>query len=432
MKDINLIADKVLSELKANGADIAQCTVKTSETREFNVDCDQFSLYRTLFDQSVSMVAFAESKKGSININRFDDEAIEKAAKDCLDVAKSGNPDDAWQICDDAQAMQFEHGAYEPDMDKFFMRTKELLETIHQNHPTVNIEQMITAHEQENVCYKNSHNVTYNLKGGVYIVQLTYSAHDGEACSSFAFATLAVDNLDTPFYEQSMIRSKMESIEKQVHTKTFTGNFEGIVLLTPNCVNELISTALDNFAGESALIDGTSIWKDKLGQQVADERLTISFNPLDKEIIIGEHFTHEGYVAKNYDVIKNGILNSFILSNYGANKLGLKRSENTSMNLVIQGGDKTPDEIIKSIDKGIIVDRFSGGSPAGNGEFSGVAKNSFMIENGKITDALSETMISGNLSAMLNNVLAISNYVDHDGINSLPYIAFSGITISGQ
>lgn len=432
MKDINKIADKVLAELKSNGADIAQCTVKSSETREFNVDCDQFSLYRTLFDQSVSMVAFTENKKGSININRFDDESIAKAAKDCLDVAKSGHADDAWQICGDAQTVEFEHGPYEPDMDKFFMRTKELLETIHKNHPTVSIEQMITAHERENICYKNSHNVTYNLKGGAYTVEIMYSAHDGEKSSSFSGIMLAVKDLDTPFYEQSLIRNKLESIEKQVHTKTFNGNFEGIVVLTPDCVNDLISTALHNFAGEGGLIDGTSIWKDKLGQKIADEIITVSLNPLNDKIVLGQHFTEEGYISQNYDVIKDGVLNSFILSNYGANKLGLKRSANTSMNIVIKNGNQTFEDIIKSIDKGIIVDRFSGGEPAGNGEFSGVAKNSFMIENGKITYALSETMISGNLSTMLNNLFAISDYVDNDGIHSIPYMAFSGITISGQ
>ena len=52
--------------------------------------------------------------------------------------------------------------------------------------------------------------------------------------------------------------------------------------------------------------------------------------------------------------------------------------------------------------------RFSGGMPGVNGDFSGVAKNSFLIENGKVTTPISETMISGNLAEMLNSIIAVS------------------------
>ena len=76
--------------------------------------------------------------------------------------------------------------------------------------------------------------------------------------------------------------------------------------------------------------------------------------------------------------------------------------------------------------------RFSGGQPSSNGDFSGVAKNSFLIENGKIGPALSETMIAGNLADMLNHLRAVSREQVADGMSVLPYMAFDGITISGK
>ena len=123
---------------------------------------------------------------------------------------------------------------------------------------------------------------------------------------------------------------------------------------------------------------------------------------------------------------------NFGLSKYVANKTGNKAGKNTSYALIVKPGEESVDDIIKSIDKGILIGRFSGGSPAPSGEFSGVAKNGFMIENGKITFALSETMISGNLSEMLKNVRAISREVLEDGGMSVPYMAFDGVTISGK
>ena len=100
--------------------------------------------------------------------------------------------------------------------------------------------------------------------------------------------------------------------------------------------------------------------------------------------------------------------------------------------MVMRPGDRSLEEIIASIEKGILVGRFSGGQPSTNGDFSGVAKNSFLIENGKITHAVSETMISGNLADMLQNVVAISRERVADGSSVLPYAAFDGITVSGK
>ena len=54
------------------------------------------------------------------------------------------------------------------------------------------------------------------------------------------------------------------------------------------------------------------------------------------------------------------------------------------------------------------------------------------IQNGKITCALSETMISGNIGDLLKNIRAISKETVADGNSVLPAIAFDGVTVSGQ
>ena len=76
--------------------------------------------------------------------------------------------------------------------------------------------------------------------------------------------------------------------------------------------------------------------------------------------------------------------------------------------------------------------RISGGHPASCGDFSAVAKNSFLIENGKLGPAVSETMISGNLAEMLLHPVGASAERIADGSTLLPYLSFSGITVSGK
>jgi len=76
--------------------------------------------------------------------------------------------------------------------------------------------------------------------------------------------------------------------------------------------------------------------------------------------------------------------------------------------------------------------RFSGGNPSNSGDFSGVAKNSYLIKEGEIAQALTETMVSGNFADMLRNITAISlERVDY-GYAVLPWVAVSGVTISGK
>lgn len=131
-------------------------------------------------------------------------------------------------------------------------------------------------------------------------------------------------------------------------------------------------------------------------------------------------------------IIDKGVLKTFMLSLYGAKKTSRDRALNSGRAYVIEPGEKDLDEITKSIKKGIVVARFSGGMPSNNGDFSGVAKNSYYIEDGKIMYPVSETMASGNLYEMFNNIIDISSDRVDFGSTILPRIAVSGITISGK
>ena len=152
----------------------------------------------------------------------------------------------------------------------------------------------------------------------------------------------------------------------------------------------------------------------------------------DPRLAVSDHYTGEGFPAENYNIIENGVLREFDISYYVANKTGKRRAPNDGGKFVIEGGSKPLADMIASIDRGLLVARFSGGEPSSNGDFSGVAKNSFIIENGKITDAAAETMISGNLADMLMNIVDISAETVCDGSSLMPYISFGGITVSGK
>ncbi len=432
MSKLSSKALSCLDKAKERGAEKAFCSVTSSVVHEFNVDGGEFSLFRTLFNQSLSLTVYNKGKKGSVTLNKYDDEAISAAVDSCIALSESALPDEAWDIAPDAGKASFTEGEYELDTDRLFNRTEELLNDIKTRHPLIIMEQMIVKHTAYDQFYANTNGTEFDTKGGQYSIDLMFSAHEGDATSSFYGSGVICDSLDKPFIELGTIDKDLSDVEKQIYTVPVEGKFVGTVIYPPQALNEMLYTALSNFTGDMGILDGTSIWKDSLGKKVADERVTVSVSPLDERIICGERYTGEGFISENYDVIKDGVLDSFTLSLYVANKTGKERAKNSSFSLVMKNGDTPIEEIIKGVEKGIIVGRTSGGSPANNGDFSAVAKNSFYIENGVIKNAVSETMINGNLADMLKNVRAISKETVCDGTSVLPYVAFDNMTVSGK
>ena len=428
MEDIRQIAEKVKTSLEAAGVSKAQYTVGEKETHEFNVDGGEFSLFRTLFDHSVAITAYKDQKKGTIAINSFEEKALKEAVEECIKSAQSGIADEAYDIAPRQEPECFRDGAYEPDIDLFFERTKELMRQIKERHPRILMEQMIVHHDKVHVIYQNTNGTEFETYKGSYAISLMYSGHEGEVSTSFFGTDILTDSLDRPFMELGSLEKDLADVEAQLSTVPMTGKFEGTVVLPPSSLASFLYSILGNFV----ILEKTSIWLDKLQQKVADERITLSISPEDPRIVCGPHYTGDGFRGRDYDLIKDGVLQSFMLSLYVANKAGLSPAANSAYSLVMEGGDVAYEDMIKDIKKGIIVGRFSGGQPSTNGDFSGVAKNSFLVEDGQIKGAISETMINGNLAELLNHLVAISKETVADGSTVLPYVAFDGVVISGK
>ena len=358
--ELDQLTASVLDRLTAAGADAAYCEASESETREFNVENGSFSLFRTLFDKGLTLTAYQDHKKGQVHANRFDDEAVAAAVSDCMAVAAAGEADEAWRLAPEAVEQDFTLGVPEPDMDLFFSRLQELLAGIAAQYPTIGVESMVALHRKSTIVYRNTNGACFRTLEGNFQVELEYVAHDGDLGSSVFYSVLTLDKLDRPLIELGSVKSDLDMVVRQVHTTPLEGKFVGTVLLPPACLRDFLSSALDNFAGDNVILNGTSIWKDKLGQTVADPRLTLHIAPLDERIVGGERYTAEGYVSRNYTILDKGVLQCFRLSDYVANKTGFSRAANTdSWAYCLEPGDKPLDALIAGIDRGVLVGRFT-------------------------------------------------------------------------
>ncbi len=432
MEELKQKAAFALETLKALGADDAQVSVVRGDVEEYTVDAGEFSLIRSVFSQSISMKVIKDHKKGAAAVNQLEDDAIREAAAECMAAAQSGAEDDAVAIADKEENADFEDGALTPDKARFFDSLIQFTEDLKKEFPEIMLEQMVASYSGGRHVFANSNGVLFTEHDGSYSVSVMYSAHRDGVSTSFNYFDLETTDPGARLMDLGMCRTCFARAVEELDAAPFDGKFLGTAVFAPGCMDDVISVITGAFSGDYALIEGTSPWKNKLGETVASPCFTLSVIPDDPRIVCGEKITVDGYRSKNYDVIRDGVLQAFCLSDYGARKTGLTRAPSTSGAVEVKAGETPLNELLAGIENGILVCRFSGGEPAANGDFSGVAKNSFLIKNGRLAGALTETMISGNFAEMLKNVRGISKETLCDGGCVLPYVAFDGVTVSGR
>lgn len=424
-------------QIAKNGADIIKSKggegfvrASVTEKKEFNLEGKEFTLYRTLFDENVVAEVITEKKKGTYATNKVNPDAVEMAVNAAFGAAEGSVADDCNAIAEYQGEINDSYGAYESDEEKLFARTKELRETLINEYKKIAITQIIVAHKKIDSAYANTNGTVCVEKGGFYDITVEISGNDGTKTTGLVYSSVYTSDLDKPFIEIGDVRYQVETAIKQLEAAPITEKFTGTMLCTPGVLGMMMSCIV-SMAGGSSILEKTSIWIDKLGQKIADSKLSIKFVKKDDRMVFVENL-FDGYKTEDAYFIKNGVLESFQIGDFISRKTGFKRAAIGGENMIVENGDQPLDDIIKGIKKGIIVGDFSGGEPGVNGEFSGIAKNSFLIEDGKITKPLSETMINGNFADCINNLSAISKETVCNGTSVLPWMAFDGVVVSGK
>ncbi|MBR5713045.1 MAG: TldD/PmbA family protein [Lachnospiraceae bacterium] len=432
MSEIRVIADRFDAILADMGMEKYTYTLVQSEKHELNVEGGEFKLLRTVFNNWCKISVFRGAKKGTADCNDNSEEGLRKLAGDALAAAESAEEDPCHDFAPDQGKHVFRQGVYEPDIDRFLSRMKELLATIAEEYPKIRILSAVASYDRDHWISRTTNNTEFEGFKGKYDVYLEISATDGESTTGLDYFEFVAKDLDTPFIEMADMRRHLQNTVNSLNPVAAEGKFTGTLLLTPDCVATFISMLSQNYMGSDVIIDGTSQWLDKVGEQVMDDRITVSLKPYDERIVSGERGTQDGFLSEDVTVIDHGVLKMHMLNLYAANKTGRPMMQNTGNDMVVEPGDKTVDELLASIEHGLLMGGFSGGSPGVNGEFSGVAKNSFFIENGKITGPATETMVNGNLADIFRNVRGISKELQCDGFSVIPFIAVDGVVISGK
>lgn len=218
------------------------------------------------------------------------------------------------------------------------------------------------------------------------------------------------------------------------------------VVFAPEVARTLIGSVFEAASGDS-IWRGASFLAGKLGQEIAAPAVTI----VDDNLMLLPNgvggfgtspFDGEGLPSRRTVVVESGKLNSYLLNTYAARKLGMKSTHNASRglagapgigagNLYLEPGAHTPEEIIAGVQTGFYVTSLMGfGVNTVTGDYSRGATG-LWIENGRLTHAVEEVTVAGNLDQMLRSITAIGNDLEFRGPVACPTLRIDGMTLAG-
>ncbi len=431
MKIKEFTADALDALLKA-GADKAHTALSNTEKVEMNIEAGELNLIRTTLDTHLHLVSIKDQRKGNLLLNEVNQDSMNKAVNDVLEITKGSAPDPAHDIAEKQVPKAFIKGEQQPDMDKMHLRLKTFATMVKELFPQTILQQAHLDFTRYDTAFMNSNGVDFTVSKGLYNFSAIFTSKDGEDLSSMNYSGFSTLDLNKELLEYGSLRALLKQSGNEIKTNEINSKFVGEVIITPDCLSDFLDYLLRISLYDTPLISGSSVFKNKLNQLVVSTKFTLHSRPVSSEIADGYFITGDGYEAQNCTIFEQGVLKTFLLSLYGANKTGLQRAVNRGGSYIVEPGDKSLPSIIKGIKRGILLSRFSGGNPSQNGDFSGVAKNSYYIENGVVKYPLSETMISGNLVELFRNITEISRERVDFGFALLPWIASTGVTISGK
>jgi PmbA protein len=223
---------------------------------------------------------------------------------------------------------------------------------------------------------------------------------------------------------------------KRVKTQEAPVIFESTVAVS------LLGHLAGAVTGQS-LYRGTSFLLGRLGDTIAAPSMTVIDDGRLPQGHGSRPFDAEGLPTRRTVVVERGVLKSYLLDTYSAKRLELTSTGNAARaigdspsasptNFYLEAGPHTPEEIIASIERGLLVTELIGfGVNAVTGDYSRGAAG-LWIEHGEVVHPVEEITIAGNLLDMFRDIEMIGNDLEFRGSMAAPMLKVGHMTIAGS
>lgn len=422
-------AERALARMKAAGFEQAQAQASLNTLTELNIENNQPALLRGTETVRLALVGIVDARRASTELSSLDDAAMDAAITELHHDAMAAPRDEAHAVSGHQRA-QHVQGPLACDTQRLATSAAELLDFRAGQCPSTIIKEAAVSHRRRRVCWLTSGGSELRCDVGHYELGAVFNAQQDGHSSSFNFAGGNTHDLaSAPAHEHFRLGELMQEVASATQPRplaSLTPAFDGEVVLTPGAAADLFEWLLGQL-GDERLLSGTSMYRDRVGERIASPLLTFA-SRFDAPGHAG--FSADGFVARPLTLLDKGQLTALTPSLYASHKTGLPHQPVADGGWSLHAGNTSWRELLAAVPRGALVTRLSMGRPAANGDFAGVVKNSFLIEGGHIGVALAETMVSGNVARMLQDVLAVSRERVDTGAWCLPWLRVGGMRFS--
>ena len=284
----------------------------------------------------------------------------------------------------------------------------------------------------------NSNGVSIEDEGTGFGIGLSVTIQkDGKIATAYNSQSSRFFDLDGEKLANDVCNLAKSSLDtKPIETNDYS------VVLDYYAATGLLQTFMSAFNGENVM-RGRSILKGKIGTEIANPTLSIIDNPLLEKGMVSSKCDGEGSVSQKTDLIKDGVLNSFIYDIYTANKENVKTTSNGYRGSYLSTPMISPTNLefkfsemkdLEEIKKGVLTTSVLGAHTANpiSGDFSVEASNAFKIENGELTDPINKAMISGNIFEIMKKVEGLNTEIKQYGSFIIPKLLVHELRVVGQ
>lgn len=437
LDEIKQMSEDVLKVAKTQGATAAEVELSLSIGQSVSVRMGETENIEYNRDKGMAVTVYFGQQKGHASTSDLSLQALKDTVAAACNIAKYTAKDEFCGLAD-ASLM----ATHVPDLDLHHPWNLSVDEAVaiakECEAAALNIDNRITNSEGASVstgtgffAYSNSHGFT----GGYP------SSRHGISCSVIAESD---DNMQRDYwYTTARAAADLQSaneIGKIAGERTVRRldakkikTCQVPVLFEAPLASGLISSLVGAISGGN-LYRKSSFLLDSLGKQVASSLLNIYEEPHLKKGLASSPFDNEGVATHPRQLVKDGVLQGYMLASYSARKLGMKTTGNAggNHNLIVQSGSQDFAGLLKQMGTGLLVTELLGhGMNMVTGDYSRGAAG-FWVENGVIVHPVEEITIASNMADMLKMIVGIGNDVLIQGSKQVGSILIERMTIASD
>ncbi len=435
LDEIKQMSEDVLKVAKLQGVSAAEAELSLSIGQNVSVRMGETENIEYNRDKGMSVTVYFGQQKGHASTSDLSPQALKDTVAAACNIAKYTAKDEFCGLAD-AKLMATDildldlHHPWNISVDEAIEIAKECeAAALHVDTRISNSEGASVSTGTGYFAYSNSHGFT----GGYP------SSRHGISCSVIAEAD---DNMQRDYW-YSTARSATD-LQAAVEIGRIAGertvrrlNSRKIktcqvpVLFEATLASGLISSLISAISGGS-LYRKSSFLLDSLGKQIASPLLNIVEEPHLKKGLASSPFDNEGVATHARQLVKDGVLQGYMLGSYSARKLGMQTTGNAggNHNLIVQSGADDFAGLLNKMGTGLFVTELLGsGINMVTGDYSRGAAG-FWVENGVIVHAVEEITIASNMADMLKMIVAIGNDVLVQGSKQVGSILIERMTVA--